>query len=117
MDGFSHNSVLMYNFLFWSHLGMVAEAFLIHRYSNFPVGAVLVAVVWYGFNDVVDYFVPIVGTPHHTTLPGQEVLETVQGFSHPSPTHEVAAAGAVVITFAAIFLALATRAKKLEARE
>ena len=116
IDGFSHNSVLMYNFLFWSHLGMVAEAFVIHRYSDFPVGAVLVAVVWYGFNDVVDYFIPIVGTPHHTTLPGQEVLETVQGFSHPSPTHEIAAAGAVVITFAAIFLALATRVKKLEAK-
>jgi uncharacterized membrane protein YpjA len=116
MDGFSHNSVLMYNFLFWSHLGMVAEAFVIHRYSDFPVGAVLVAVVWYGFNDVVDYFIPIVGTPHHTTLPGQEVLETVQGFSHPSPTHEIAAAGAIVITLGATFLALATRVKKLEAK-
>jgi uncharacterized membrane protein YpjA len=114
MDGFSYHPVLMYNFLFWSHLGMVAEAFLIHRYSDFPVGAVLVAVVWYGLNDLVDYFVPVVGTPHHTTLPGQEALAA--GYSHPSPTHEIAAAGAVVITFAAIFLALATRVKKLEAR-
>jgi hypothetical protein len=35
--------------------------------------------------------------------------------THPSPSHEIAAAGAVVITFAAIFLALATRVKKLEA--
>jgi uncharacterized membrane protein YpjA len=104
----------MYNFLFWSHLGMVAEAFLIHRYSDFPVRAVFVAVVWYGLNDVVDYFVPVVGTPHHTSLPGQEALQN--GFSHPSPTHEIAAAGAVVITFAAIFLALATRVEKLEVR-
>lgn len=114
MDGFSYNSVFMYNFLFWSHLGMVAEAFVVHRYSDFPVGAVFVAVGWFLLNDVVDYFVPVVGTPHHTTLPGQEALAT--GFSHPSPTHEIAAAGAVVITVAATFLALATRVKKLELR-
>ncbi|WP_210425017.1 DUF1405 domain-containing protein [Halorussus halobius] len=113
-DGFSYNSVFMYNFLFWSHLGMVAEAFVLHRYSDFPVGAVFVAVGWYLLNDVVDYFVPVVGTPHHTALPGQEAL--ANGFSHPSPTHEIAAAGAVVITVAATFLALATRVKKLEAR-
>ncbi|WP_435175918.1 DUF1405 domain-containing protein [Halorussus sp. AFM4] len=115
MEGFSYNSVWMYNFLFWSHLGMVAEAFLIHRYSDFPVGAVLVAVVWYGLNDVVDYFVPVVGSAHHTLLPGQGLGP--DGFAtHPSPTHEIAAAGAVVITIAATFLALATRVKKLEAR-
>ncbi|RBI63784.1 DUF1405 domain-containing protein [halophilic archaeon] len=107
----------MYAFLFCSHLAMVAEAFLIHRYSDFPVWAVFVAVVWYGFNDLVDYFVPLVGTPHHTTLPGQRLVEAsdVVGFSHPSPTHEIAAAGAVVLTLAATFLALSTRVKKLEA--
>ena len=114
MEGFSYNSVLMYNFLFWSHLAMVAEAFLIYRYSDFPVGAVLVALVWYGLNDLVDYFLPLVGTPHHTLLPGQ-VVGSDGWMTHPSPTHEIAAAGAVVITFAAIFLALATRVKKLEA--
>lgn len=112
MEGFSYNSVYMYNFLFWSHLAMVVEAFVIHRYSDFPVGAVFVAVVWYGLNDVVDYFVPVVGTPHHTLLPGQEALSN--GFSHLSPTHEIAAAGAVVITIGATFLALATRVEKLE---
>jgi uncharacterized membrane protein YpjA len=114
MQGFSYNSVLMYNFLFWSHLAMVAEAFLIYRYSDFPVGAVLVALVWYGLNDLVDYFLPLVGTPHHTLLPGQ-VVGSDGWMTHPSPSHEIAAAGAVVITFAAIFLALATRVKKLEA--
>ncbi|MFH5799746.1 DUF1405 domain-containing protein [Haladaptatus sp. CMAA 1911] len=102
----------MYAFLFCSHLAMVVEAFLIHRYSDFPVGAVFVAVVWYGFNDLVDYFVPIVGTPHHTTLPAQQ--ELVNGFTHPSPAHEIAAAGAVTITLLATFLALTTRIEKLE---
>lgn len=115
MEGFSYNSVAMYNFLFWSHLGMVAQAFLIQRYSDFPIGAIAVAVLWYGFNDLVDYFVPIVGTPHHTLIPGQVV--NANGFmTHPSPQHEIAAAGAVVITLLATFLALTTRVKKLESK-
>ncbi|SIR47044.1 Uncharacterized membrane protein YpjA [Haladaptatus litoreus] len=112
-DGFLAGTAFpMYLFLFFSHLAMVVEAFLIYRYSDFPVGAVFVAVLWYGVNDIVDYFVPIVGTPHHTALPAQEVLAT--GYSHPSPTHEIAAAGAVTLTLLATFLALSTRVKKLE---
>ncbi|MFC4550876.1 MULTISPECIES: DUF1405 domain-containing protein [Halorussus] len=111
-DAFSYNSVWMYNFLFWSHLGMVAEAFLIHRYSDFPVWAVAVAVVWYGFNDLVDYFVPLVGDPHHTTIPAEW---TGEAYNHAVHAHDVAAAGAVVITLLATFLAMATRVKKLEA--
>ena len=31
----------MYAFLFVSHLGMVVQAFLIHRYSDFPDRAIL----------------------------------------------------------------------------
>ena len=111
-DGFSYLHPAMYNFLFWSHLAMVLEAFVIHRYADFPVRAVLVALVWYGLNDVVDYFVPVVGTPHHTLLPGQRIVDGV--ITHLSPAHEYAAAGAVVLTFAATFLALATRIAKLE---
>jgi hypothetical protein len=94
-------------FLFVSHLGMVFQAFLIHRYSDFPCRAVLVAVIWYGFNDLVDYFVPIVGTPHHTLLPVEPIVNgTVQ---HVSPAHEIAAVGAVVLTILATVLALRTR--------
>jgi uncharacterized membrane protein YpjA len=104
----------MYAFLLGSHLMMVVEAFVIHRYSDFPVGAVAVAVAWYGLNDLVDYFVPVVGTPHHTLLPGQRIVDGT--ITHLSPTHELAAAGAVVLTLTATFLTLATRAKKLEAR-
>jgi uncharacterized membrane protein YpjA len=100
----------MYAFLFVSHLGMVVQAFLIHRYSAFPGRAILVAVIWYGFNDLVDYFVPIVGTPHHTLLPVEPIVNgTVQ---HVSPAHEVAAAGAVALTILATILAVATRRVK-----
>ena len=103
----------MYNFLFWSHLGMVLEAFLIYRYSDFPVRAVAVAVAWYGVNDLVDYFVPIVGDPHHTAIPAEWAG---RAYDHTLPAHDVAAAGAVAITLLATFLALATRVKKLETR-
>jgi uncharacterized membrane protein YpjA len=67
-------------------------------------------VVWYGFNDLVDYFVPIIGTPHHTLLPVEPIVNgTVQ---HVSPAHEIAAAGAVVLTILATILAVATRRVK-----
>ena len=113
-DGFLATTPLpMYGFLLGSHLMMVVEAFVIHRYSDFPVGAVAVAVVWYGLNDLVDYFLPILGTPHHTLLPGQRIVGGT--ITHLSPTHELAAAGAVVLTLTATFLTLATRVKKLEA--
>jgi len=115
-DGFlAANSLPMYAFLLGSHLMMAVEAFLIHRYSDFPVHAVAVAVAWYGLNDVVDYFVPLVGSPHHTLLPGQRIVDGT--ITHLSPTHEIAAAGAVVLTLTATFLTLATRVKKLEATD
>jgi uncharacterized membrane protein YpjA len=113
-DGFLATTPLpMYAFLLGSHLMMVVEAFVIHRYSDFPVGAVAVAVAWYGLNDLVDYFVPILGTPHHTLLPGQRIVDGT--ITHLSPTHELAAAFAVSLTLTATFLTLATRVKKLEA--
>jgi len=114
-DGFiAGTPVPMYAFLFTSHLAMVVEAFLIHRYSDFPVGAVAVAAGWYGLNDLVDYFVPVVGSAHHTLLPPQEFVAGL--YTHPTPAHEYAAAGAVVLTLTATFLALSTRVKKLEVR-
>ncbi|WP_152042872.1 DUF1405 domain-containing protein [Salinigranum salinum] len=112
-EDFSYLHPAMYNFLFWSHLAMVVEAFVIHRFSGFPIRAVLVAVVWYGFNDLVDYFVPLVGGPHHTLIPAEPIVDGV--VQHVSPAHELAAAGAVVLTLAATFLALSTRVKQLEA--
>jgi uncharacterized membrane protein YpjA len=103
----------LYQFLIWSHLAMALEAFLVHRYADFPVGAVAVAVAWYGFNDVVDYFVPVIGDYHHTLLRAEFVDG---GFDHTLLAHDLAAAAAVTLTLLATFLALATRVKKLEAR-
>jgi uncharacterized membrane protein YpjA len=113
-DGFrAVNPLPMYLFLLFSHLAMVVQAFVLHRISDFPVRAVAVAVLWYGLNDLVDYFVPVLGTPHHTLIPGQTI--GVDGFfTHPPEIHALAAAGAVVLTLTATFLTLATRVKKLE---
>lgn len=110
-DGFGSLHPAMYHFLFWSHLGMVLEAFLIHRYSAFPPAAIALAVAWYGFNDLVDYFVPIVGGPHHTWIPPQFVEGAV---THPPGPHTLIAGAAVLLTVGATVTALATRAKKVE---
>lgn len=110
---FSYLHWAMYNFLFWSHLAMVAQAFLVHRYSDFPLRAVAVAVGWYGLNDLVDYFVPVVGTPHHTLIPAEPIADGV--VQHVAPAHEIAAAGAVFLTLAATALALATGRRKRRA--
>ena len=96
----------LYWFLVTSHLAMVAEAFLIYRYAAFPGWAIAVAVAWHGGNDVVDYFVPVVGEVHHTILRAEA---TGTGFDHSLPAHDAAAAAAVLLTLLATALALATR--------
>lgn len=107
-------SLPLYLFLFFSHLAMVVQGFVLHRISDFPVRAVAVALLWYGLNDVLDYFVPVLGTPHHTLIPGQTI--GADGFlTHPTEIHGLAAAGALTLTLTATFLTLATRVKKLEA--
>ena len=111
VNGLGETPLWMYHFLVWSHLAMAVEAFLIHRYSGFPVGAVAVAVGWYLLNDVVDYLLPLVGDRHHTTLVAEW---TGTAFDHASRSHDLAAATAVVLTVAATFLALTTRVEKLE---
>ena len=97
----------LYAFLFVSHLAMVVEAFVLHRVFDFPTRAVAVALAWYGFNDIVDYFVPIVGDPHHTALPLPDTA-VVGG----TTVLQLAAAGAVTLTFLATFFAFATRVEK-----
>jgi uncharacterized membrane protein YpjA len=119
---FAYLHPAMYNFLFWSHLAMVVQAFVIHRYAEFPVPAVGVGLLWYGGNDVVDYFVPVVGRPHHSLIPAEpwDAEGPVHGAGEVvalgAGPHEVAAAGAVALTMLATYLALATRAAKLERR-
>jgi uncharacterized membrane protein YpjA len=97
----------LYWFLLLSHLGMAVEAFVVHRYAAFTPGAVAVAAGWYGFNDVVDYFVPLAGRLHHTALRAEPAG------SHAVPAHDYAAAAAVTLTLLATFLALATRVETL----
>lgn len=105
----------LYWFLICSHLAMAVEAFLIHRYATFSVPAVAVAVFWYGFNDIVDYFVPILNGPHHTWLRGEPLVSGpgIQ-FDHTVLAHDLAAGWAVTLTILATFLALATRVEKLK---
>lgn len=103
----------MYWFLVLSHLAMVVEAFVIHRYADFPVRAVAIAAGWYLLNDLVDYFVPILDGPHHTWLRAERVQGVID---HSLAAHDLAAAAAVFLTVLATFLALATRVKKLEGR-
>jgi uncharacterized membrane protein YpjA len=99
----------LYWFLILSHLAMAVEAFVIHRYASFSVGAVAVATLWYGFNDVVDYFWPILEGPHHTVLRAEYVDGAI---THAVPAHDLAAGWALVLTVTAVFLALATRVEK-----
>ncbi|MFB6153618.1 MAG: DUF1405 domain-containing protein [Halodesulfurarchaeum sp.] len=95
----------LYQFLIWSHLAMVLEAFVIHRYASFSLGSIAVAATWYGFNDLVDYFVPLAGRLHHTWLRA----ELVGGrLTHSVPAHDVAGAAAVALTVIATLLALLT---------
>jgi uncharacterized membrane protein YpjA len=101
----------LYWFLIVSHLAMAAEAFLIHRYAALSVPSVAVALVWYGLNDVVDYFLTVLGGPHHTWLRAEF---TASGLDHSLAAHDLAAAWAVVLTLVATFLALATRVEKMK---
>jgi uncharacterized membrane protein YpjA len=109
-DSYAFLHPAMYQFLFWSHLAMVVQAFVLHRISDFPVWAVAVAAVWYWSNLIVDYFVPIVGDPHHTIIP--VARETPMFLA--ADALGVIAAGEVSFVMLALFLALATRIKKRE---
>lgn len=109
--GYSHPA--MYQFLIWSHAAMVVQAFLIHRYARFPVWAVGVATAWFALNDVLDYFVAVMGGPHHSWL---NAFWTGTGFDRTIPAYDHTAAAAVILTVLATFLALVTRVAILQAR-
>lgn len=99
----------LYVFLIVSHLAMAVEAFVIHRYASFPVGAILLATGWYAFNDLVDYFWPLFDGPHHTVLRAEYVDGVL---THAVPAHDFAAAAAVLLTLSAVVLAFLTRIEK-----
>ena len=102
----------LYLFLVTSHLAMVVQAFVIHRYARFPVLAVGAAAAWYSVDFVVDYLVPVASGYTHTTLVPEV---TASGIDHTVPAHGLAAAAAFLLTVIPLFLALATRARKLRA--
>jgi len=99
----------MYLFLFFSHVAMSLQAFLLYRISDFPLRAVGVATAWYTVDLLVDYFLPPTGTVTHTSLP---FADSVPWFT--STVLQVAAAGAVVLTVVPLFALLATRAEKAD---
>ncbi len=68
-DSYGYLHPLMYQFLFWSHLGMVVQALVLHRITDFSVGGVAVAVIWYTSNLIVDYFVPVLEGHTEPTTP------------------------------------------------
>jgi Predicted membrane protein len=103
----------LYVFLIVSHLGMVLQAFLIHRYASFSVWAVAVGAGWYVLNDVVDYFIAVLGGPHHTWV---VAVRTADGIDRSIAAFDQMAAAAVVTTALGIFLALATRVAIVESR-
>lgn len=113
-DAFLAGTALpMYAFLLTSHLAMVVQAFVIHRYSRFSIPAIGVTLAWYTFDLAVDYFVPILGEPHHTILPFAEPAAVE--LAGNTTAFRVAALGAVVLTVWITFLAVATRARKARA--
>ena len=103
----------MYTFLLVSHLAMVVQAFVLHRITDFPLKAVGLAVAWYTVDLTVDYFIPIVGGPHHTSIP----LAYDVGFPGGTTAFQLAAWGAVILTLIPLFWALGTRIAKLETTE
>lgn len=103
----------MWQFLFWSHLAMVLQAFVLQRIADFPPRAVGVAVLWYGVDLVVDFFVPVLGDrPHHTALP----VHPDQSVALGATARDVAATSAVLLTLVAVYLALTIGIAKREAR-
>ncbi|MFQ3474761.1 DUF1405 domain-containing protein [Halonotius sp. F2-221B] len=98
----------LYAFLLVSHLAMVVQAFVLHRITDFPVRAVGLAVLWYTVDLTVDYFIPIIGEPHHTVIP----LARETPVALEATAFQLAAWGAVVLTIIPLFWALATRVRK-----
>ncbi len=99
-------------FLITSHFAMFLQAFLLHRISEFPPWAVGVALLWYGLDTIVDYFVPIRGDLHHTVLPTARETELFLG----ADALGVAAAGAVALLLVATYLAMLTHIKTRRGR-
>jgi uncharacterized membrane protein YpjA len=87
---------------------MVLQAFLLHRIADFRPWAVGVATLWYTVNATVDYFVPVLGDPHHTYIPLGRDAPMFLG----ADALGVAGAGAFVLLVVSVYLAMATHVEK-----
>ena len=87
--------LVLWQFLIWSHAAMAVQAFLIPRYAEFPLWAAGATTGWYVLNDVLDYFVSVLGGPHHTWL---NVLLVDGRIVRTGPAFELMAISAVSVT-------------------
>ena len=111
-ESFGYLHPAMRQFLIWSHAAMVLQAFLLHRIGDFRPRAVGLATLWYTANATVDYFVPVLGDPHHTIIPLPDDAQVGLG----ADALGVAGAGAFVLLIVAIYLAMLTRIEKQRSR-
>lgn len=108
------HSPLMWSTLFFTHLGMVVQAFVLHRIADFTIRGIAVAFVWYTVDLLVDYHIPVLGeTPHHTLIP----VPRDQPMGAGATALDAIAATAAVLTLVATFLALTIRVEKFRAQE
>ena len=105
IEGPTYLHLLLWQFLIWSHVGMVIQAFLVQRYATFSLPAIGVAAAWYATNDLFDFFLTVGDGPHHTWLNAF----WVNGFDRSIPAYEYMAAGAVAATILTVALAILTR--------
>lgn len=110
-EQFAYLHPAMRQFLIWSHAAMVVQAFVLHRIGTFPTWTIAVATGWYAVDTVVDYFIPVRGTLHHTFLPiARDEVMFLGG-----DALGIAAAGAVLLLVGALYLSMVTRIRKLHA--
>lgn len=105
VEGPGYVHIAMWQFLIWSHLAMVAQAFLVQRYANFPFWAISVGGAWFLLNDLLDFFLTVLGGPHHTWV--NALWDN--GFDRTVPAYDHMAVAAVTATFLGILLAILTR--------
>ena len=72
---------ILYITLFILHIGMIAEAFLIPQISRFPKKALIIALIWFFSNDIMDYwkgtapYLP--DNAYHHILAAESILMTI----------------------------------------
>lgn len=105
----TYTPVPLYGFLVVSHLGMAVQALVVHRIGTFRLDAIAVAVVWYTVDLTVDWFIPLVGEPHHTILPVADSMAVFGG----ATAFQVSAWAAVVLTILAVCYLYTVRVLRL----